>query len=203
MTQQEQLDQLLKIARHEAAHFVVAEAMGFTGKRVSIHYQAPDRYHGKADHDLTGRCDTLIAVEQYAWRRSITLMAGAIGEALNAYGEIDRKAADRIFESPDSGAGSDRSTCHEFINLIHSIIGPGTSSPAEIKNLLWKLSILLVIMHAPVVEKIARALLATIEVRSDGVRLDLTSQQIEVLLGGRVPRIDSQLDEMRIQIENL
>ncbi len=149
---------------------------------------AADRYHCKADHDLTGRCDTLIAVEQYAWRRSITLMAGAIGEALNAYGEIDRKVADWIFESPDSGAGSNRSTCHEFINLIHSIIGPGTSSPAEIKNLLWKLSILLVIMHAPVVEKIARALLATIEVRSDGIRLDLTSQQIEVLLGGRVPR---------------
>ena len=203
MNQSEHLDQLLRLARHEAAHFTVAEAMGFTGKRISIHYQDADRYHGKADHDLTERCDSLLAVQQYATRRTITLMAGSIGEALDSDGQIDRKDADRIFEGPGTGAGSDRSTSHEFIHLIHHVTAPETFSPAEIKNRLWKLALAVMLMHANVVEKIARALLATIERKSDGLYMELTNQQVEILLGAKIPRMDSQLDDINIQIENL
>lgn len=203
MNQSEHQDQLLKIARHEAAHFTVAEAMGFAGKCISIHYQDADRYHGKADHDLTERCDSLLAVQQYAARRTITLMAGAIGEALDSDGKVDRKDADRIFEGADTGAGSDRSTSHEFIHLIHHVTTPETLSPIEIKNRLWKLALAVMLMHASVVEKIARALLATMDLKPDGFHMELTNQQIEILLGGKIPRMDSQLDDMSIQIELL
>lgn len=197
------LDQLLKIARHEAAHFIVAEAMGFAGKRISIHYQDTNRYHGKADHDLTERCDSLFAVERYATRRIITLMAGAIGEALDSDGRLDRNKADRIFEGEASGAGSDRSTAHEFIHLIHHVTAAETFSPAEIKNRVWKLSIAVTLMHVNVVEKIARALFATMEVKPDGIHMELTNQQIEILLGGKIPRMDNQLDEISSHIQNL
>lgn len=203
MNQTEHQDQLLKIARHEAAHFTVAEAMGFAGKRISIHYQDADRYHGKADHDLTERCGSLLAVQQYATRRTITLMAGAIGEALDSHGQVDRKEADRIFEGAATGAGSDRSTSHEFIHLIHHVTAPETFSPVEIKNRLWNLALAVTLMHADVVEKIARALLATMDLKPDGLYMELTNQQVEILLGGKIPRMDSQLDDISIQIEIL
>jgi len=203
MNPSEHLDQLLKIARHEAAHFTVAEAMGFVGKRISIHYQDTERYHGKADHDLTNRCDSLLAVQQYATRRTITLMAGAIGEALGSNGQVDGKEAFRIFEGPDTGASSDRSMSHEFIHLIHHVTEPETFSPAEIKNRLWKLALAVTLMHSNVVEKIAQALLATMDLKPDGLYMELTNQQVEILLGGNIPRMDSQLDEIRIQIEAL
>lgn len=203
MNQSEHLDQLLKIARHEAAHFVVAVAMGFTGKRISIHYQATDRYHGKADHDLAERCGSLLEVEQYATRRTITLMAGAIGEALDSGGQLDRKEADRIFEGPGTGADSDRSTSHEFIHLIHHVVEAETASPAEIKNHLWKLAIAVTLMCASVVEKIAQALLATMNVEPDGLYMELTNQQIEMLLGGDIPQLDNQLDDISKQIASL
>lgn len=201
MNQSEHLDQLLKIARHEAAHFTVAEAMGFTGKRITIHYQDADRYHGKADHDLTERCGSLLAVQQYATRRTITLMAGAIGEALDSDGQVDGKEANRIFEGAGTGAGSDRSTSHEFIHLIHHVTAPDTLSPAEIKNRLWKLALAVTLMHANVIDKIARALLATMQLKPDGLFMDMTDQQVESLLEGKIPRMDSQLDEISIQIE--
>lgn len=203
MNESEHIDQLLKIARHEAAHFVVAVAMGFTGKRISIHYEATDRYHGKADHDLSERCGSLLEVEKYATRRTITLMAGAIGEALNSGGQLDRKEADRIFDGPGTGADSDRSTSHEFIHLIHHVVAPETSSPAEIKNRLWKLAIAVTLMCASIVEKIAQALLATMNIKPEGLYMELTNQQIEMLLGGNIPRLDSQLDDISNQIEAL
>lgn len=203
MNQSEHLEQLLKIARHEAAHFAVAAAMGFIGKRISIHYQAADRYHGKADHDLTERCSSLLQVELYASRRTITLMAGAIGEALDATGQIDRKEAARIFEDQGTGSDSDRSTSHEFIHLIHHVAAPETYSPAEIKNRLWKLATAVTLMHASVVEKIAQALLATMSAKPDGLYMELTNQQIEILLGGNIPRMDSELDDISNQIERL
>lgn len=203
MNQSERLDHLLKIARHEASHFTVAEAMGFTGKRISIHYQDADRYHGKADHDLTERCDSLLAVQQYATRRTITLMAGAIGEALDSAGKVDEKEANRIFEGAGTGAASDRSTSHEFIHLIHHVTAAEIFSPAEIKNRLWKLALAVTLMHANVVERIAQALLATMVVKPDGLYMELTNQQIEILLGWEIPRMDSQLDDISIQIEAL
>ena len=203
MNYAEHLDQLLKIARHEAAHFVVAAAMGFTGKGISIHYQDVDRYHGKADHDLAERCGSLLEVEQYSIRRTITLMAGAIGEALDAGGQVNRKEADRIFENPGTGAEGDRSTSHEFIHLIHHVAVPQTSSPAQIKNRLWKLAIAVTMMHAAVVEEIAQALLSVMNVRSDGLYMELSSQQVEILLGRYIPRMDSQLDYLSKQIEAL
>ncbi|MEX0167185.1 hypothetical protein MRBLPD1_005754 [Pseudomonas brassicacearum] len=203
MNQSEHQDQLLKIARHEAAHFTAAEAMGFTGKRILIHYQDADRYHGKADHDLTERCASLLAVQQYATRRAITLMAGAIGEALGSDGQLDRKEADRIFEGAATGASSDRSTAHEFIHLIHHVIPPETFSPVEIKNRLWKLAMAVTLMHADVVEKIARALLATIELKPDGLHMELTNQQVETMLGGKIRRMDNQLDDISAQLSAL
>lgn len=199
----EHRDQILRIARHEAAHFSVAAAMGFAGERISIQYQTADRYHGKADHDLDERCDSLQAVEKYAIRRTITLMAGAIGEALSGDGSLDRKEADRIFEGPGTGAGSDRSTAHEFIQLIHHMAAPSTTSPAAIKNRLWKLAVAVTIMHADPVEKIAQALLATMRVTAGGLFMELTKQQIEVLLGTEIPRIDSRLEEIWKSIDEL
>ncbi|KZN19328.1 MULTISPECIES: hypothetical protein [Pseudomonas] len=201
MTESEHAGHLLKIARHESAHFTVAEAMGFTGKRISIHYQDTDRYHGKSDHDLTERCNSLIEVQQYATRRTITLMAGAIGESLDSDGQVDEKEAGRIFEGTGTGADSDRSTSHEFIHLIHHVTTPENLSPAEIKNRLWKLALAVTLIHAPVVDAIARALLATMERKPDGLHMELTHQQVEILLEGKIPRIDTQLDAISIQIE--
>jgi hypothetical protein len=58
-------------------------------------------------------------------------------------------------------------------------------------------------MHSNVVEKIAQALLATMNLKPDGLYMELTNQQVEILLNGNIPRMDSQLDEIRIQIEAL
>jgi hypothetical protein len=195
--------QLLRITRHEAAHFVVAEAMGFVGQRISIHYQDTNRYHGKADHDLTERCGSLDEVKQYAIRRTITLMAGASGEALDSEGRIDRTEADRIFEGEDTGAGSDRSTSHEFIHLIHHVSEPESASPADIKNQLWKQAVAVTYMHANVVEGIAQALMATMVLKPDGLHMELTNQQIEILLGQGIPRMDGQLEALCKEINGL
>ncbi|MDV7212810.1 hypothetical protein, partial [Azotobacter beijerinckii] len=102
-----------------------------------------------------------------------------------------------------TGADSDRSTSHEFIHLIHHVAAPETSSPAEIKNRLWKLAIAVTMMYADVVEKIARALLATTNVKPGGLYMELTNQQIDILLRGNIPRVDSQLDDISNQIEAL
>lgn len=70
-----------------------------------------------------------------------------------------------------------------------------------VDNLLWKLSITVTLTHAQVIEKIAHALLEKMGLRSDGLYMDLTCQQIEILLSSKIPRMDSLLDDIRDQIE--
>jgi hypothetical protein len=58
-------------------------------------------------------------------------------------------------------------------------------------------------IHAVVIESVAQALLATIDLKPDGLHMELTYQQIENLLGQRIPRVDDQLDAFSRKIGDL
>lgn len=119
---------LVKIARHELAHLVVAKLTGFSPEDLTLVLLSPDGNHmGTSTMNLF--CETLTIADTCAYleRRIMVLLAGSIAEAENA-GGVRKAALESIYSE---GAASDLQKALELIQLHLNIQGNTDSEAME------------------------------------------------------------------------
>lgn len=115
------IPKLLKVARHEMGHFIVARYHGFvTGDcKIKLLFTGEVGHAASATIQLQRPIRSIEDVVSYAELRCQVLSAGALAEALDEDGGIDNAYA--INETQNGGAKDDYSKVRELLHLIRNI----------------------------------------------------------------------------------
>jgi hypothetical protein len=138
------MNEITRLARHEAGHYVAAKCMAFpTGKVVLEFKLQKGGQSGGSEVELPQALKDLGAVASYLERRISVLFAGALAQCLDGEAKVDFAAAGICLLE---GEGRDDfSKAHELTNLLRNIRRPdesfgeaAQSSLQEICDYIWK-----------------------------------------------------------------
>ncbi len=114
----------LRVARHEAGHYVTARVLGFRAGPCSIRIDFPIDHRGGAGVELATALTSVDDVADYLERRVQVLYAGTLAEAMSE-GVIDQPKA---IEYLKTGSARDHAKVRELINILRNIKYPETQA---------------------------------------------------------------------------
>lgn len=109
----------LRVARHEAGHWVIGSRLGFPCNDIMINIIRADHYIGSAAVIVESDLSSLDQIKSYARRRIVNLYAGAVAESLNRDGSINDTYALR--ELRERGATNDFKGAREVIRILRGV----------------------------------------------------------------------------------
>lgn len=117
----EMIQRVTCLSQHEAAHWIIAIAMGFEAGEITLEVQSLAAHRGKANTSSAERISTIEAMLNFARRRALVKLSGAMGEAINrGQMEVDIKAAYQILQDGETGAAQDYAVARELTALLHN-----------------------------------------------------------------------------------
>lgn len=173
----------LRVARHEAGHYVVARALGFRVGGLSIEFNDyMGAYRAGSEVTLPTSLQTIPQISDYLRRRVKVLYAGVLSEAM-VNGEID---GDKALEYIRTGGKDDHSKVRELVNALRSIEYGETQTDYEaqqqlnnLDNELWSASADIVVVEKEVIESLAQCLAS--KVKFIGVPCAISKSDLDAL----------------------
>lgn len=149
----ELIQRVIALSQHEAAHWIIAVALGFEAQEIKLEIQSLEAHRGKANTTFDARFDTMEEMRDVVRRRALIKLAGAMGEALDrGQQNVNAQAAHLILESGETGAGEDYAVARELTVLLHNSkpISDGSSSRDLLIELLTEALTLVTLNMKPV-----------------------------------------------------
>lgn len=117
----ELIQRIISLSQHEAAHWIIAVALGFDAQEIKLIIQSLEAHRGKASTTFDVRFETIEEMRTVVQRRALITLAGAMGEAIDrGQQKVIAQAAYRILEDGETGAGQDYAVARELIVLLHN-----------------------------------------------------------------------------------
>lgn len=117
----EMIQRTVSLSQHEAAHWIIAIAVGFEAHEITLKVQSLEAHRGKANTISIERIDTIEDMLNFVRRRALVKLSGAMGEAIDRdQMEVDGKAAKQILEDGETGAAQDYAVARELTLLLHN-----------------------------------------------------------------------------------
>lgn len=111
--------QALRTAKHEAGHYIIARAFGFTTDGITVKVDRNGGYTGGAVTQLNADLTDNANVLKYLRGRVLCLYGGVLSEALGiGTGVIDHEAA---MEYIKRGGATDHAKVRELVNMIRNV----------------------------------------------------------------------------------
>ncbi len=115
------IQRIVALSQHEAAHWVVAVALGFDAQEIELEIQSLEAHRGSANTCSDARCETIGEMRAVVRRRALIKLAGAMGEAIDrGIQKINAQAAQQILEDGTTGAGQDYAIARELTMLLYN-----------------------------------------------------------------------------------
>ncbi|WP_339420709.1 MULTISPECIES: hypothetical protein [unclassified Pseudomonas] len=117
----ELIQRVVALSQHEAAHWIIAVALGFDAQEVKLEIQSLEAHRGKANTTFDARFETIEEMRSVVRRRALIKLAGAMGEAIDrGQQKVNAQAAQLILEAGETGAGQDYAITRELTVLLHN-----------------------------------------------------------------------------------
>ncbi|WP_122323317.1 hypothetical protein [Pseudomonas coronafaciens] len=117
----ELIQRIIAISQHEAAHCVIAVALGFDAQEIKLEIQSLEAHRGKANATFDRRFETIEEMRTVVRRRALIKLAGAMGEAIDrGQQKVNAQAAHLILEDGETGAGQDYAVARELTVLLYN-----------------------------------------------------------------------------------
>ncbi|WP_460408580.1 hypothetical protein [Pseudomonas amygdali] len=114
----ELIQRLIALSQHEAAHWIIAVALGFDAQEIKLIIQSLEAHRGKANTTFDARFETIEEMRNVVRRRALIKLAGAMGETIDrGQQKVNAQAAHLILEDGETGAGQDYAVARELGNL--------------------------------------------------------------------------------------
>ncbi|QNK66082.1 hypothetical protein [Variovorax sp. PAMC26660] len=173
----------LRLTKHEAGHYIVAKALGFSVKTIFLEMRNPHGHHsGGSELDLWMPVAGQQQTEDYLAKRIAILLAGAVGEAW-IDGEVKQDAFAACLQV--NGA-QDRLKTHELLQLLRNLRHPGTTVEAQTEKELADLETQCINIavdeirkHQAAFDELAQSLLARLT--TYGIRETMTKGDVDAL----------------------
>ncbi|TSC26474.1 hypothetical protein FOM00_28635, partial [Pseudomonas sp. ST1] len=111
----ELIQRLIALSQHEAAHWIIAVALGFDAQEIKLIIQSLEAHRGKANTTFDARFETIEEMRNVVRRRALIKLAGAMGEAIDrGQQKVNAQAAHLILEDGETGAGQDYAAAREL-----------------------------------------------------------------------------------------
>lgn len=185
--------QLVKIGRHEVAHYIIAKKLGFETGSISLEVtHIHDGHLAGAAITLFRNLDSIESVTSYLKKRVVILYSGVLGESLEKGIVNEEYARDEL----NKGATNDFAKCRELLQILNNITSPASSKEEananlqSINNELWSETIKLVQEAQEVIERLGSRL--AFEIDKIGEKVVLENSEIEEL-----PAIKARLTQNR------
>lgn len=149
----ELIQRVVALSQHEAAHWIIAVALGFNAQEIKLQIQSLDAHRGKANTHFDARFETIEEMRTVVRRRALIKLAGAMGEAIDrGQQEVNAQAAHLILEDGETGAGQDYAVARELTVLLHNSepLSPGFSSRDLLIELMAEASTLVTLNMKPI-----------------------------------------------------
>lgn len=144
-----------RVARHEAGHFVVARALGFTTTGIAVTMLTVDGGHsGEAAIEVYGSAPAIEDVTSYLRRRIAVLYAGAIAEA-SAAGVVDQANFEQCLRE---GGANDKLKIGELIQLLRNIVHPAEREVKAVESQLHEIDTECIQIALRVIEQNSQAI---------------------------------------------
>lgn len=148
------------IARHEAAHTVIARSLGFVTNKVQVRGNFGGGADGQSDIDLDRRLLDKDDVRTYLQERLSVLYAGVIAETM-LVGQVDR---DEAYRNLETHSKDDYSKIRELLKVLAGIeCGPDEDFQtvlSRVEDEAWDRTSALVIRFDNIIEQLANTLRA-------------------------------------------
>src|ERR1700690_399531 len=174
--------QLVKIGRHEVAHYIIAKKLGFETGSISLEVtHIPEGHLAGAEITLFKNLDSIENVTSYIKRRVVILYAGVLGESLEKGIVNEKYACDEL----NKGAANDFAKCRELLQILNNITSSASSKEEananlqSINNELWSEAIKLVQEAQEAIEGLGSRL--AFEIDKIGEKVVLENREIEEL----------------------
>lgn len=132
-------DTVLRVAKHEAGHYIVARVLGFKTGEISLTMLDMNGGHSASSVIVLAQplaCDP--SIMDYLERRVSVLYAGSIAEALNN-GVVDNDAA--LKTARELGGVRDWDKARELVQLLRNLRYPDVTTEDEIQAGLTELDL--------------------------------------------------------------
>lgn len=148
------------IARHEAAHTVIARSLCFVTNKVRVRANTGGGADGQSDIDLDRRLQDMDDIRTYLRERLSVLYAGVIAETMLA-GQVDR---DEAYKNLETHSKDDYSKIRELLKVLAGIeCGPDEDFQtvlSRVEDEAWDRTSALVIRFDNIIEQLANTLRA-------------------------------------------
>lgn len=190
-----QKERLIKVAQHEASHYIIAKILGF--KTGVINIEVTDMYEGHtagAEIYLSKELKSLEQTIEYIENRIIVLYSGVLGESFTS-GKVDNNyALDELYK----GGKSDFDKCRELLQILNNIKFPDVRNELkanqnldEINNKLWNRAIELVEREHLLIKDLGNRMASELQYVSD--KFELSQKEVEEL-----PSIKQRFQEINL-----
>lgn len=117
----ELIQRVIALSQHEAAHWIIAVALGFDSQEIKLVIQSLEAHRGKANTSFDVRFETIEEMRTVVRQRALIKLAGAMGEAIDrGQQKVNAQAAHLILEDGETGAGQDYAVARELTVLLHN-----------------------------------------------------------------------------------
>lgn len=173
---------LIKIGKHEAAHYVAAKKLGFNTGDLSLEMtHMHEGHNGGSEIILSKDLNGIDDVVAYLRNRIVILYSGVLGESLNN-GKVDNEYA---CEEINRGAKDDFSKCRELLQILNNITFSNSTYEEAQCNLqalndeLWNIATELVQDESHIIEGLGGKIGS--EIKTINEKFILTNEEIESL----------------------
>ena len=174
--------ELVKIGKHEAAHYVAAKKLGFETGDLSLELtHMHEGHNGGSEIILSKDLKDIDDVVRYLRDRIVILYSGVLGESLNN-GKVDNEYA---CEELNKGATNDDTKCRELLQILNNICFSSSTYEEAQNNLqaindeLWNIAADIVQDENDIIEGLGRRIGS--EIKSINKKFTLTNEEIESL----------------------
>ncbi len=183
---------LVRIAKHEAAHYVAAKKLGFDTGDLSLELtHFGEGHNGGSEIILSKDLNDINDVISYLRSRIIILYSGVLGESLNQ-GKVDHKYACKELTI---GAVNDFAKCRELLQLLNNLCNSNLNDQEAQNNLqlindeLWNLATELVENENHIIEALGQKVAS--EIKNFDKKFILKNREIEAL-----PSVSAWLNQL-------